>query len=157
MDLICQCLGELGADASTSLLKLSSAHVVKCCNSIGRWGHVRPKSGNVDLSALDAFRVPTAKSVLTRQPYSLALLDSLRIVCFLAAFGLASPRCIRMLHSACSTAVCTCCSSPPVFALASLAVAWSSCSADWPLSLPRLTMPPSARLCHHGGNDREFT
>jgi len=52
MDLICQCLGELGGRGLKGVLKSSSGHVLKSCCRIGRRAIVRPKSGNVDLPCL---------------------------------------------------------------------------------------------------------
>jgi hypothetical protein len=52
MDLICQCLGELGGRGLKGVLKSSSGHVLKSCCRIGRWAIVRPKSGNACLHVL---------------------------------------------------------------------------------------------------------
>jgi hypothetical protein len=50
MDLICQCLGELGEGGLTSVLKSSSGHVLQGCGRIGFSAQVR----HLDVSTLDA-------------------------------------------------------------------------------------------------------
>ena len=45
MDLICQCLGELGGGGLTRVLKSSSAHAVKSWSGIGRRANIRSKPG----------------------------------------------------------------------------------------------------------------
>jgi hypothetical protein len=87
MDLICQCLGELGGKASRSVLK-STLFKADVALAVEQALSVQTRHLDMDFSALDAFdgkmRLLHARDM---QPCSLVSL----VVCSLALFGLASP------------------------------------------------------------------